>query len=84
MYDSLPRLFILPFFLILPRIAFVFVELVGKERFEGILPPHILLSQRPDPMEKQVISLDQDVHVCEYFWWMVDEFIFMNQTLLYF
>ena len=35
---------------------------------------HILLSQRPDPKEKQVISLDQDVQVCGYFfWWMVDE-----------
>ena len=38
---------------------------------------HISLSQRPDPKEKQVISLDQDVQVCGYFWWMVDE------TLLY-
>ena len=27
----------------------------------------------PDPQEKQVISLDQDVQVCGYFWWMVDE-----------
>ena len=26
----------------------------------------MLLSQRPDPKEKQVINLDQDVHVCEY------------------
>ena len=35
---------------------------------------HISLSQRPDPKEKQVISLDQDVRVCGYFfWWMVDE-----------
>ena len=25
-----------------------------------------LLSQRPDPKEKQVISLDQDVQVCGY------------------
>ena len=33
---------------------------------------HILLSQRPDPKEKQVISLDQDVQVCGYFWWMMD------------
>ena len=34
---------------------------------------HISLSQRPDPKEKQVISLDQDVQVCGYFfggWWM--------------
>ena len=35
--------------------------------------PHMLLSQRPDPKEKQVISLDQDVQVCGYFWWMMDE-----------
>jgi hypothetical protein len=38
--------------------------------FEGILASHILLSQKPDPKEKQVINLDQDVHVCGYFWWM--------------
>ena len=34
---------------------------------------HILLSQRPDPKEKQVINLDQDVQVCGYFWWLMDE-----------
>ena len=38
----------------------------GK-KFEGIPVPLMLLSQRPDPQEKQVINLDQDVHVCEYF-----------------
>ena len=37
-----------------------------------------LLSQRPDPMEKQVINLDQDVQVCGYFWWMVYELYCMN------
>ena len=42
-------------------------------RYDGELASHILLSQRPDPKEKQVISLDQDVQVCGYFWWMVDE-----------
>ena len=26
-----------------------------------------LQSQRPDPKEKQVINLDQNVQVCEYF-----------------
>ena len=41
--------------------------------YNGKLASHILLSQRPDPKEKQVISLDQDVQVCGYFWWMVDE-----------
>ena len=42
--------------------------------YDGNLTSHILLSQRRDPKEKQVISLDQDVQVCRYlFWWMVDE-----------
>ena len=41
--------------------------------YDGELASHILLSQRPDPKEKQVINLDQDVQVCGYFWWMVDE-----------
>ena len=41
--------------------------------YEGRLASHILLSQRWDPKEKQVISLDQDVQVCGYFWWMIDE-----------
>ena len=40
---------------------------------EGKLASHILLRQRLDPKEKQVINLDQDVQVCGYFWWMVDE-----------
>ena len=43
---------------------------VGMED-NGKLASHILLSQRPDPKEKQVISLDQDVQVCGYFF--VDE-----------
>ena len=41
--------------------------------YDGKLASHILLSQRPDPKEKQVINLDQDMHVCGYFfggWWM--------------
>ena len=42
---------------------------------------HILLSQRPDPKEKQVISLDQDVQVCGYFWWKVDETPLYNFSL---
>ena len=42
-------------------------------RIEGFPASHILLSQRPDPKEKQVINLDQDVQVCGYFWWMMDE-----------
>ena len=46
--------------------------------FEGILASHILLSQTPDPKEKQVINLDQDVQVCGYFLWMVYELLSMN------
>ena len=41
--------------------------------YDGNLASHILLSQRPDPKEKQVISLDQDVQVSGYFWSVVDE-----------
>ena len=41
--------------------------------YNGKLASHISISQRPDPKEKQVISLDQDVQVCGYFWWMMDE-----------
>src|SRR6185312_1266113 len=45
--------------------------------YEGKLASHILLSQKPDPKEKQVINLDQDVQVCGYFWWMVEELFCM-------
>ena len=38
--------------------------------FEGIPASHILLSQKPDPKEKQVINLDQDVQVCGYFFFV--------------
>ena len=41
--------------------------------YNGKLASHISLSQRPDPKEKQVISLDQDVQVSGYFWTVVDE-----------
>ena len=44
----------------------------------------MLLSQRPDPKEKQVIILDQDVQVCEYFWWMMYELLFMNHLSPFF
>ena len=43
-----------------------------------------LLSQRPDPKEKQVINLDQDVQVCGYFWWMVYELLCMHHLSLFF
>ena len=46
--------------------------------YDGNLASHILLSQRPDPKEKQVINLDQDVQVCENFWWMVYELLCMH------
>jgi hypothetical protein len=43
------------------------------------------MSQRPDPNEKQVINLDQDVQVCGYFWWMVEELLCMiSLSLVYF
>ena len=53
----------------------LFCGAVGMEEFEGILASHILLSPKPDPKEKQVINLDQDVQVCGYVyvWWMVDD-----------
>ena len=41
-----------------------------------------LLSQRLDPKEKQVINLDQDVQVCGYFWWMVDELLCMHHLFV--
>ena len=45
----------------------------GSVGMEDIMANSLLiLSQRPDPKEKQVISLDQDVQVCGYFWWMID------------
>ena len=50
------------FFLTLSLMA-LFCGVIGMEDFEGILASHILLSRRPDPKEKQVINLDQDVQV---------------------
>ena len=69
-FHSSPRPFYVPFFSILLLMA-LFGGSVGMED-NGKLASHILLSQRPDPKEKQVINLDQDVQVCGYFWWMVD------------
>ena len=66
MYDSLPSLFIVPFFLNLSLMA-IFLWSCRYEGFEGIPASHILLSQRPDPKEKQVINLDQYVQVCGFF-----------------
>ena len=44
----------------------LFCGAVGMAEFEGIPASHILLGQKPDPKEKQVINLDQDVQVCGY------------------
>ena len=52
--------------------------------FEGIPASHILLGQKPDPKEKQVINLDQDVQVCGCFWWMVYELLCMNHLFFFF
>jgi len=52
--------------------------------YDGNLASHILLSQRPDPKEKQVINLDQDVQVCGYFWWMVYELLLYAPSLSFF
>ena len=67
--------FIVPFFLNLSLMA-IFVEL-EVWRIEGITASHILLSQRPDPKEKQVINLDQDVQVCGFFFggWCMNSFV---------
>ena len=51
--------------------------------FESILASHVLLSQRQDPKEKQVINLDQDVQVCGYFWWMVYGLLCMHHLSLF-
>ena len=58
---------IMPFFLNLSLMA-IFLWSCRYGGFEGIPASHILLSQRLDPKEKQVINLDQDVQVCGYFW----------------
>ena len=57
--NSLPRLFIVPFFLNLSLMA-LFLWSCRYGGFESILASHILLSQRSDPKEKQVKNLDQD------------------------
>ena len=71
-YDSSPRLFTVPFFLILSlMVSFWWICRYGG--YDGKPASYILLSQRPDPKAKQVINLDQDVQVCGYFWWMMEE-----------
>ena len=52
--------------------------------YNGKLASHISLSQRPDPKEKQVINLDQDVQVCGYFfWWIVYDLLCMHHLSLF-
>jgi ribulose kinase len=51
-----------------PTSSKAYVELRVGKKFKGILVSHMLLIPRPDPKEKQVINLDQDVHVYGYFW----------------
>ena len=83
MYDSSPRLCCA--FLFSPTSkGFAFVEFVGMEGFEGIPASHILLSQKPDPKENQVINLDQDVQVHGYFWWMVYELLCTHHLSFFF
>ena len=67
----------MPFFLNLSLMA-IFFWSCRYGGFEGIPASHILLSQRPDSKEKQVINLDQDVQVYGYFWWMVYELLCMH------
>ena len=62
MFHSSPRPFYAPFFSILLLMA-LFGGSVGMEDMMANLLLMFLLSQRPDPKKKQVINLDQDVHV---------------------
>ena len=68
---------IVPFFLVLFLMA-LFLWSCRYRGAEGIHASHILLSQRTDSKEKQVINLDQDVQVSGYVWWMVYELFFMS------
>ena len=72
MFHSSPRPFYAPLFFH-PTSNGSFWWICRYGGYNGKLASHISLSQRPDPKEKQIISLDQDVQVCGYFWWMVDE-----------
>src|SRR6185312_16505152 len=71
-FHSSPRPFYVPLFFH-PTSNGSFWWICRYGGYNGKLASHIWLSQRPDPKEKQVISLDQDVQVCGYFfggWWM--------------
>ena len=72
MFHSSPRPFYAPFFsILLLMVSFWWIYRYGG--YDGRPASHILLSQRLDSKEKQVINLDQEVQVCGYFLWMVDE-----------
>jgi hypothetical protein len=65
-YENLTKAFdILPSFHILPLRALS--GALGTYESGGILASYILLSQKPDHKEMQVIHFDQDVPVCEFF-----------------
>ena len=55
-----------------PLSSLFLIRLFGGAQGRGwrgrILILHILQSQKPDPIEKQVIQSDQDVYVCGIFW----------------
>ena len=71
MFHFSPRPFYVPLFFH-PTFNGSFWWICRYGGYNGKLASHISLSQRPDPKEKQVISLDQDVQVCGYFWWIVE------------
>ena len=63
MYETSPKAFeILPSLHILP--LKLLSGVLGRYEKWGILASHILLSQKPDLKEMQVIHFDQDVQVC--------------------
>ena len=78
MFHSSPRTFYEPFFFHPTSNGFFFWWICRYGGYDGKLASHILLSQRPDPKEKQVINPDQDVEVCGYFWWMLYELLCMH------
>ena len=78
MHYSSPRPIFVPFIFIL-LLRLLFGGAVGMEGKKA----NMLLSQKPDPNEKQVINLDQDVQVCGYmyFWWRMEELLCMNHLV---
>ena len=83
-FHSSPRPFYAPFFsILLLMVSFWWIYRYGG--YDGRPASHILLSQRLDSKEKQVINLDQEVQVCGYFLWMVEELLYtISHSLVYF